>query len=82
MTDNIQIAKKGDIEIRIIRDTCISAGPCTVYAPDTFDLDDEGIAIIKNGDWDSFEKIFEAAKSCPVMAIEVYKDGKKVYPEN
>lgn len=82
MSDNIQIMNKDGIEIRILRDTCISAGPCTVYAPNTFDIDDEGIAIIKSGDWDSFEKIFEAAKSCPVMAIEVYQDGKKVYPES
>jgi len=82
MSENVQIVKKGEIEIRILRETCISAGPCTVYAPNTFDLDQEGIAIIKAGDWDSFEKIFEAAKSCPVLAIEVYENGQKVYPEN
>ena len=82
MSDNVQIITRGNIEIRVIRDTCISAGPCTVYAPNTFDIDDEGIAIIKSGDWDAFEKIVDAAKSCPVMAIEVYQDGKKVYPES
>ncbi|PIR42296.1 ferredoxin [candidate division WWE3 bacterium CG_4_9_14_0_2_um_filter_35_11] len=82
MSDNIQTITKDNVEIRVHRDLCISAGPCTVYAPNTFDIDDEGIAAIKDGDWDAFEKIFEAAKSCPVMAIEVYKDGKKIYPEN
>ncbi|OGC47946.1 hypothetical protein A2713_02355 [candidate division WWE3 bacterium RIFCSPHIGHO2_01_FULL_35_17] len=82
MSENIQTIKKDNIEIRVLRETCISAGPCTVYAPNTFDIDDEGIAIIKAGNWDEFEKIVDAAKSCPVMAIEVYKDGKKVYPEN
>lgn len=82
MSDNIQTITKGDIEIRVYRDLCISAGPCTVYAPNTFDIDDEGIVAIKNGDWDTFEKIFEAARSCPVTAIEVYQSGKKVYPES
>lgn len=81
MSEDVQVVKKDNIEIRVIRSTCISAGPCTVYAPNTFDIDDEGIAVIKDGKWDEFEKIFEAAKSCPVMAIEVYRDGKKVYPE-
>lgn len=75
------IAKKGDIEIRIIRDKCISAATCTIHAENTFDLDDEGIAVIKESDWDSFEKIVAGAVSCPVFAIEVYKGGKKVYPE-
>jgi ferredoxin len=79
--DNIEAITHNDIEIRIIRDKCISAGTCIVYSPSTFDLDDEGIAIIKKGDWDKFEKIVAAAESCPTFAIEVYKNGKKVYPE-
>ncbi len=68
------------IEIRVIREKCISAATCTVYAADTFDLDEGGIAIIKSGQWDSLEKIVGAAVSCPVLAIEVYQDGKKLYP--
>jgi len=75
-----QIIKKDNIEIRIIRSKCISAATCVVYAPNTFDLDKESIAIIKNGEWDRLEKIIAAAQSCPVMAIEIYKDGKPIYP--
>lgn len=78
--DNIQTVKKGDIEIRVLRSKCISAATCVVYAAATFDLDDEYLAIIKEGDWDKFEKIVAAAKSCPTSAIEVYQKGKKVYP--
>jgi len=76
------IVKKGDIEIRILRETCIGAATCVVYAPSTFDLDDKGIAIVKEGKWDTLEKIIAAAQSCPVTAIEIYKKGKKVYPVN
>ena len=78
--DNIEVVKRDNIEIRILRDKCISAGTCTVYAPATFDLDEEGIAIIQKGEWDRFEKIVAGAESCPTFAIEVYKDGEKVYP--
>lgn len=80
--NDTQIIKKDNIEIRVIRSKCIGASTCVVYAPETFDLDKEGIAIIKNGEWNKWEKILAAAKSCPTFAIEVYLDGKKVYPES
>ena len=78
--NDVQIIKKDNIEIRIIRSKCISAANCVVYAPNTFDLDKKNIAIIKNDRWDRLEKIIAAAQSCPVMAIEIYKEGKQVYP--
>lgn len=79
--DGVQIVKQGDIEIRIIRSKCISAATCIVYAPSTFDLDKENIAILKEGEWDKFEKVVAAAHSCPTLAIEVYEKGKKIYPQ-
>ncbi|MBI2051300.1 ferredoxin [Candidatus Roizmanbacteria bacterium] len=78
--NNVQIVKKEDIEIRILREKCISAATCIVYAPSTFDLDKENIAVVKSGEWDRLEKIIAAAQSCPVIAIEVYVKGKKIYP--
>ena len=77
---NVEIVKKGDIEIRIIRNKCIGAATCVVYAPSTFDLDDKNIAIIKSGEWDKLEKIIAAAQSCPVVAIEIFEKNKKIYP--
>ncbi len=81
MPNNITLVKKGDIEIKVIRDKCIGAATCVVYAPSTFDLDEDNIAIIKSGNWDRLEKIVAAAQSCPVLAIEVFVKGKKVYPK-
>lgn len=78
---NVSKVKKGDIEITVIREKCIGAATCVVYAPSTFDLDEDNIAIIKNGEWDKLEKIIAAAQSCPVLAIEVSVKGKKVYPK-
>ncbi|MFH0773510.1 MAG: ferredoxin, partial [bacterium] len=65
---DIQIIKRGDIEIRILRTKCISAATCVVYAPNTFDLDAENLAVVKNGEWDRLEKIIAAAQSCPALA--------------
>jgi ferredoxin len=59
---NIQIVKKGDIEIHIHRAMCIGVATCVVYAPSTFDIDDENIAIVKQGEWDRLEKIVAAAR--------------------
>lgn len=81
MATDVQVIKRGDVEIRITRPTCISAATCVVYAPNTFDLDEENIAIIKEGEWDKIEKIIAAAQSCPVLAIEILQKGKKIYPK-
>ena len=76
-----QSITKGNIEIRVLRDLCIGAATCVVYGPNTFDIDAEGKAIIKEVDWDRLEKLVAAAQSCPVLAIEVYENGKKIYPK-
>ncbi len=78
---NIQTVKRGDLEIRIIRSLCISAATCVVFAPSTFDLDEDNIAIIKKGQWDKLESVVAAAQSCPIVCIEVYKKGKKLWPK-
>jgi ferredoxin len=79
-SETVQVMKKDDIEIRVLREKCIGAATCIVYSPSTFDLDEKNIAIIKDGQWDELEKIIGAAQSCPVVAIEIYQDGKKLYP--
>jgi len=77
---NVQVVKKDDIEIRILREKCIGAATCIVYSPSTFDLDEKNIAVVRDGKWDELEKIIGAAQSCPVVAIEIYQDGKKLFP--
>lgn len=82
MDDVATIVKRGEYEIHIFRKKCIGAATCVVYAPNTFDLDTENIAIVKEGEWDRLEKIIAAAQSCPVVAIEVFEKGKKIYPQD
>ena len=81
-------------KIKIYRELCIGVGTCVVLAENTFELDDELIAVLKNqkkvsrrrspdliGEGDSDEDILAAAKSCPVLAIILEdEDGDQLYP--
>jgi ferredoxin len=77
MSDDVKISK-----VVVLRDICIGAAPCTTVAPDAFQLDAEGKAVVQSG-WENVASstILDAAKSCPVNAIVVYDDqGKQIYP--
>jgi ferredoxin len=62
---------------------CIGASPCVGVAPKTFELNDEGKAVIlRTIDEDDVENIINAARSCPVSAIKVMNPaGEVVFPE-
>ncbi len=69
------------VKIKVINELCISAGICIIRAPETFDLDDDGIAYLKEGTWDEAVDIIEAAKACPTTAIIVEDlNGNQLYP--
>lgn len=67
-------------EIRIDRTRCIGSGNCGFWAPATFDLDDDGIAIVVDPDGDPDDRVFNAARGCPTHAIEVLVDGTHAAP--
>ena len=63
------------------RELCISAASCVAIAPNTFELDQEGIATVKKQDGDPRDTILQAAQSCPVNAIKVFDDdGTQLWP--
>jgi len=66
------------VEIRIDREKCMGSGNCSFWAPGTFDLDDEGIAVVTNPEGDSDEKIVLAAQGCPTQSISVWRDGEQL----
>lgn len=69
------------VKIKIIKASCISAAICIVKSPGTFDLDEDGIAYVKEGTWDDAATIINAAKSCPTLAIIIEDlNGKQLYP--
>ena len=71
------------MKIVILRDKCVGAGSCVLFAPKTFKLDKEGRVILIDKNGNSNEEILQAAQSCPVNAIEIYSDeGQKIHPKN
>ena len=71
------------LKIVIDRDECIGDGACENEAPETFEMDDESKAVVKEPPGDSLEAIMEAAKACPTecIAITDTESGNKLYPE-
>jgi ferredoxin len=69
------------MKIKIDRNLCIGAGTCSVIAPEVFELDSELKATVKDPTAAPEDKIIDAAKSCPVLAIILEDDnGKQIFP--
>ena len=65
----------------IDRNVCIGAASCIAVAPDTFELDPEAKAIVKDVHGNTGVELLDAAKSCPTKAIKLFgKDGKQIFP--
>lgn len=63
-------------EIRIDRSLCMGSAQCSWYAPNTFDQDDETIAIVVDQHGDPAEAIQTAVDSCPTRAISIVADAR------
>ena len=69
------------LKVKVDRLLCIGTADCVAIASDTFELDDESKAVVKKQNGDSDEKILQAAKTCPVLAIIVEdEDGNQIFP--
>ena len=67
--------------IVVDREKCISAASCVAVAPEVFELDSEGKAIVKTGSATPDQTIIDAAKACPTLAITIIsEDGKQRVP--
>ncbi len=69
-------------KIEVIRDQCITAETCVAEAPNTFEIDDDGIAIIIDAAGDDDAAVLAAAEACPVECVILRDDaGNQVFPE-
>jgi ferredoxin len=69
------------VKIKILSDKCISAATCIIYAQNTFDLDEDGIAYVKETTWDDASTVVQAARSCPTTAIIIEDmEGNQLWP--
>ena len=57
--------------ITIDRDRCIGSGNCGFWAPSTFDLDDDGVAVVVDPAGDGDDTVRNAVDGCPTRAIAV-----------
>jgi ferredoxin len=61
-------------EIRVDRSRCMGSGQCCWYAPNTFDQDDETIAIVIDPGGDPADAIRAAVESCPTQALSIVSE--------
>jgi ferredoxin len=73
----------GKLKIVVDADTCIGDGICCDEAAQTFEMNDDNVAVVKQPTNDDRETILAAARSCPVDAIKVIDEdsGQQLYPE-
>ena len=69
-------------QIEIDCELCIGDQLCCTEAPEVFELNDDGIAIVKDPSGDPAEFVKQAAESCPVDAITLTDSasGNRVWP--
>lgn len=66
------------LEVRIDWDRCMGSGNCVFWAPDTFELSDEGHAVVIDPAATDEEHLKIAAQGCPVGAISLWRNGTEV----
>ncbi|MEN6358072.1 MAG: ferredoxin [Armatimonadota bacterium] len=68
-------------KIVVDRIKCQGIGACVGTAPDVFEIDSEGKAVVINIQGSDDDTVFAAAEACPLDAITLYdEEGKQVYP--
>ncbi|MCB9850333.1 MAG: ferredoxin [Phycisphaerales bacterium] len=72
------------LAIAIDQEECIGCSACVTEAPETFDMNDDDKAYVKNPPHDELEFIMAAAESCPIEAITITDsaEGKQLFPSD
>ena len=56
----------------------MGSGNCVFWAPETFELSDDGHAVVLDAAATDEERLRVAAQGCPVGAISLWRDGTEV----
>ena len=75
------MGQPGPLEVRVDWDRCMGSGNCVFWAPDTFDLGEDGHAVVVDAAATDEERLRVAAQGCPVGAISLWRDGAALAPE-
>jgi ferredoxin len=63
------------VDVEIDWDRCMGSGNCVFLAPETFDLGDDGHAVVLDPDATDEARLRVAAEGCPVGAITLSTGG-------
>jgi ferredoxin len=59
--------------VEVDRDRCVGSGACEALAPEVFEVDDDGVLVVRRpepGD-DELDDVREAVRACPTRALSV-----------
>ncbi|HWE66369.1 MAG TPA: ferredoxin [Acidimicrobiales bacterium] len=65
-------------DVKIDWDRCMGSGNCLFWAPDTFDLSDDGHAVVLDATATDETRLRIAAEGCPVGAISLWRGGAEL----
>lgn len=82
LLSDVREHRVGDLTIRIDRHLCVGFGDCVERAYRAFELDEEQIAVLRDGaEATSREDLIAACEVCPVDALTVLDaDGRQIVP--
>ena len=69
------------LDVTIDWDRCMGSGNCVFWAPETFDLSEDGHAVVLDAAATDELRLRIAAEGCPVGAISLSRGGVAVVPE-
>ena len=58
-------------QITVDRERCMGSANCQFWAPDVFDIDDDGVAVVVDAAAAPRDRILLAAEGCPTGAITI-----------
>ena len=61
--------------VSVDRDACMGSGMCIVYAPGSFEHDDETKAVFQQPPGDALDAVRTAIEACPTAALTLIEDG-------
>jgi ferredoxin len=68
------------LDVEIDWERCMGSGNCVYWAPDTFDLSEDGHAIVLDAAATDEDRLRVAAEGCPVGAISLSRGGVVIVP--
>jgi ferredoxin len=66
------------LDVKVDWDRCMGSGNCLFWAPESFDLGDDGRAVTFDPEATDEERLRVVAGGCPVGAISLWRDGQRL----